>query len=160
VQKQQETQRNKHPLVQKGNLVLPFSLAKYSYKETIMIRSTTITKIPAGKYRPMFNPELKEVFDKRDAILEKYQVSQDLNSYQVVKEADGSQTVTKVTYYQTVEDFNNCMKELQAFARNDRYHPDGTKIENMGEHSGLTRKYKLVNTQTNETIVDWTDIIV
>lgn len=125
-----------------------------------MIRATTVIKVPAGKYRPVFNPELKEVFDKRDAILAKYQISQDLNSYQVEKEPDGGQTVTIVSYYNTVDDFNKCTEEMKVFAKNDRYTKDGVKIENMGEHSGIARKYKLVNTQTNEVLVDWTDIVV
>lgn len=115
------------------------------------IRATTIITIPAGKYRPMFNPDLKEVFDQRDAILAKYQISADLNSYQAAKEANGDQTITLVTYYKTVEDYNNCLAELLEFRKNQPF----TK---MGEHSGLSRKYKLVNTQTNETVRDWTEL--
>lgn len=116
-----------------------------------MIRATTIITTPAGKYRPMFNPELKAVFDERDAILAKYQVSADLNSYQVEPGPGGSRITTLVTYYNTVEDYNNCLAELTAFRKNQPF----TK---MGEHIGLTRKYKLVNTQTNQTVRDWTDL--
>jgi hypothetical protein len=125
-----------------------------------MIRATTIITVPAGKYRPVFNPDLKDAFDKRDTILQKYQVSQDLNSYQVEAGPDGSKITTLVTYYNTIKDFNDCMAELRTFAKNDRYHPDGTPVEQMGEHSGITRKYKLVDTQTNETLQDWTDVVV
>jgi hypothetical protein len=123
-----------------------------------MIRATTIVKTPAGKYRPMLNPELKEVYDKRDAIRAKYYVSEDLNSYQTVDDPDGGRTTTVVTYYKSVEDFNQCEKELKDFVKNDRYNSDGVPVAHMGEHSGITRKYKLVNTQTNETVRDWTDI--
>lgn len=115
------------------------------------IRATTIITIPVGKYRPMFNPDLKEVFDQRDAILAKYQISADLSSYQTAKEANGDQTITLVTYYKTVEDYNNCLAELIEFRKNQSF----TK---MGEHSGLSRKYKLVDTQTNETVRDWTEL--
>jgi hypothetical protein len=115
------------------------------------IRATTIITIPAGKYRPMFNPDLKDVFDQRDAILAKYQISADLSSYQTADNTDGTRTTTMVSYYHTVEDYDKCLAELLEFRKNQPF----TK---MGEHTGLSRKYKLVNTQTNETVRDWTEL--
>ena len=124
-----------------------------------MIRVTTIIKIPAGKSRPMLNPEFKEIFDKQDAIRAKYQVSADLNSYQVVTEHDGSKTNTVVVYYNTFDDFNACVKELQEFKNaKGRFDRDNRPIDQIGEHSNIERKYRVVDTQTNEVLQDWTNI--
>ena len=116
------------------------------------IQVTITTTFPKGVSPAMFKPQYKHLYDMKNEILRKHMdPTREVEVSRTDDDIESTYTTVVKSYYNSVEDYNNCMTELQLSVGNI-----GASLTEMDKVALSRRKRTLqvVDLETNELLKD------